>query len=215
MKMMKYRQCAPTLPFDDVLRKWTDLNQKIAIMWKVRHDVPWWYNERAAVSIFAGAIWKAGGFAFEEFADEKHRAPGKGKQERRFHGRVDLYANIKGQEFIFEAKQCSSGASSIGADRSKKIEDRLAKAVADAREIPAKGKKRLALLFVIPDVRRQHGEHLDDRIKHWLQIAKNAQWYNSDAMAYVFPKCARGTKWGKPGHMQYYYPGSMVLIKQV
>ena len=214
MMKMKFQKCAPTLPLDDVLRKWIDLNRKIAETWKDRHDVPWWYNERAAVSIFAGAVWKAGGFAFEEFADEKHQAPAKGRLERRFHGRVDLYANIKGKEFIFEAKQCSSGASSVGADRSKKIRARLDKAVDDARQIPAKGKKRLALLFVIPDVRLRHGAHPDDRIKHWLQMAKDAQWYNSDAMAYVFPKCARRTKWGKPGHVKHYYPGSMVLIKQ-
>ena len=39
--------------------------------WKGIEDVPWDYNERALVSIFSGAIWRSGGYAMEEYMDEK------------------------------------------------------------------------------------------------------------------------------------------------
>jgi hypothetical protein len=35
--------------------------------WLNVKDVPWWYNERASLSLFAGAVWGCHGWVFEEF----------------------------------------------------------------------------------------------------------------------------------------------------
>ena len=48
--------------------RWAD---KIADDWAHSRDVPWWYNERASLSVFARAVWASGEVAFEEFFEEK------------------------------------------------------------------------------------------------------------------------------------------------
>src|SRR5262245_34034370 len=52
--------------FEDLLWEWTSVIERVVRVW-YQDDVPWWYNERASLSLFAGAIWKVGGIAFEEF----------------------------------------------------------------------------------------------------------------------------------------------------
>ncbi|MGH8746639.1 MAG: hypothetical protein ACREUK_09110 [Burkholderiales bacterium] len=37
-------------------------------------DAPWWFNERAALSVVAAAAWLAGGIALEEYTAPKNRA---------------------------------------------------------------------------------------------------------------------------------------------
>jgi hypothetical protein len=62
-------------------------------------DCLYWYNERANVSVFAGAMWKCGGIALEEYsafkADETENAK---------RGRIDLYLQSHGNSAVCEAK---------------------------------------------------------------------------------------------------------------
>ena len=68
-----------------VLREWVRLNRLLGRQWSNSiGDLPWWYNERALLSLFAGAVWRTGGYAFEEFSDLKH----KGIRKRKGNGRV-------------------------------------------------------------------------------------------------------------------------------
>lgn len=62
-------------------------------------DSLFWYNERANVGALAGAIWRSGGYALEEFGAMK----GKGEDES--SGRVDLYFQYAGRQAVVEAKQ--------------------------------------------------------------------------------------------------------------
>ena len=88
-----------------VLEKWISLNREMANAkaFKDHNRVPWWFNERAAVSVLAGAVCKCGNghYAFEEFIDKKHRTH---KPSSKYKGRVDLHINLRGEEFIAEAK---------------------------------------------------------------------------------------------------------------
>lgn len=52
-------------------------------------DNLYWYNERSNVSAIAGAVWRRGGFAQEEFSSEK------GPKSDRKMGRVDLYFHFQ------------------------------------------------------------------------------------------------------------------------
>jgi hypothetical protein len=53
-------------------------------------DAAWWYNERAILSLFAGAIWSSNGWAFEEFATTKRERVATKRKHRRDGARGDL-----------------------------------------------------------------------------------------------------------------------------
>lgn len=80
-----------------ILEQWVQIHKEYVEQYKFE-DCLYWYNERANVSAFAGAVWKAGGFALEEYSSKK------GTEENRANGRVDLYFSNKGDEAIAEAK---------------------------------------------------------------------------------------------------------------
>jgi hypothetical protein len=79
-KTKKRHYCKLGLPLRTILRKWISLNERIAQDWRYK-DVPWWYNERAALSIFSGGIWNSGEFAFEEFSDEKRKISARSRRD--------------------------------------------------------------------------------------------------------------------------------------
>lgn len=62
-------------------------------------DALYWYNERANVSAFAGAMWKCGGFALEEYSAFKADETENSKK-----GRIDLYLQSHGNAAVCEAK---------------------------------------------------------------------------------------------------------------
>lgn len=66
----------------------------------IKGDSLYWYNERATVSTFAQAIAKSGYYCLEEYNSKKMR-----NNDRDFIGRVDLWAEVEGVQFVFEAKQ--------------------------------------------------------------------------------------------------------------
>lgn len=76
-----------------VLEKWISVNRELAVHWASAGDAPWWYNERALISVFAGAVWRTGGHAFEEYSTEKRG------DRRESWGRVDLEFAAGRQEF--------------------------------------------------------------------------------------------------------------------
>lgn len=84
-----------------VLREWININQRLGSRWQSDGDAPWWYNECALVSTFAGAVWLSKGYAFEEYSDTK-----RGKSKKGFRGRVDLEFSAGQHEFKAEVKQC-------------------------------------------------------------------------------------------------------------
>ncbi len=83
---------------EPVLVQWLRLNRDYMENYECT-DSLYWYNERANVGAFAGAVWRSGGFALEEFVALK------GKGETEGSGRVDLFINYAGHEIICEAKK--------------------------------------------------------------------------------------------------------------
>jgi hypothetical protein len=99
----KYVDPGPLKVLKKVLVEWQSMQDPS--WWREKNDVPWWYNERASLSFFAGAVWRCKGWAFEEFITRKHITTRRGKRQNR-HGRGDIMFGIKGQSFVAEAKQC-------------------------------------------------------------------------------------------------------------
>ena len=57
-------------------------------------DVAYWYNERAVLSMLVACIWKAQGFALEEYSAKRTGG----------QGRVDLWLRLRRKEYLVEAK---------------------------------------------------------------------------------------------------------------
>jgi hypothetical protein len=185
-----------------VLKKWISLNKSVAKAWQ-NNDVPWWYGERACLSILAGAIWKSGGIAFEEYSFEKRK---KRRSKHRVNGRNDLYFMWKGAEFIVEAKYSSFGASKIQEEPNEGIQECLENAREDVRKCSAPGQRRLAVAFVRPYFPISQKNKISQNLEKWINNLKKV---NYSCAAWVFPKDSRYFKGN------YYGPGIAILIKEV
>lgn len=164
------------------LREWIRLNKTIARKWTDADDVPWWYNERALLSVLAGAIWKTGGVAFEEFTQRKL-----GHQDRKdVGGRVDLwFATKSGREFRAEAKRAEI-AITQSAQQLKKLKSLMSDTVDDAGRNPTDGGEstRLAIGFASPYLTKRSSMELrKERIEEFKEICEEI---DHDAIAWYF-----------------------------
>lgn len=80
-----------------ILKNWIVINKDYIEQFE-SGDCLYWYNERANISAFAGAVWKSGGFALEEYSTKK------GFEANLTNGRIDLYFLNDTNEAIAEAK---------------------------------------------------------------------------------------------------------------
>jgi len=184
-----------------VLREWVNANRRLGRAWQSDKDAPWWYNERALISVFAGATWRLGGDAFEEFSEGK-----RGRRKRVHAGRVDLKFSINGNEFKAEAKQCWPGCATTSSPVPY-ISRWLEGAKRDVGRCPPGDFRRLAILFGVPYLKKDRERELPDRIS-W--IIEQARLVEADAVAWVFPNLPV-----LPTMRDYIYPGIIVWVKEV
>jgi hypothetical protein len=207
-KIEGYR-CKRIRCFEQIFREWIRGTTEIADQWKKCRDVPWWYNERAALSVLAGAIWRAGGFSFEEYSDQKRRI---GKRTRRFRalypGRVDLYFSWAGFDFIGEAKDTWSGFSQKNGHPAPRMTKCLKLACADIKKTAPWGQRRLGIAFAMPYFRKATKSQIDQKILAWVEALEDLE---TSAYAWVFPQSSRYIH-DSDGN---FCPGVAVLIKEV
>ena len=202
---IKHLDCKRIPQLERPLLRWRTYNREIAESWKEHGEVPWWFNERAAVSVLAGAIWRCGQhhYAFEEFKDrkiDKHSPSGKRK------GRVDLYFDIDGTKFIAEAKICwpriDKKIDSETIERPVRAALRDVNADQNCR-LPVE--ERLGIVFAVPSILIKNRKKLDRRLKKWTDSMKTV----GEARAWTFPKELRLAKGNN-----HYYPGIAVFISR-
>jgi hypothetical protein len=184
------------------LREWINLNRSFGRRWiGYSGDCPWWYNERALLSVFVGAVWRTGDEAFEEFSEYKR------SKSTHSAGRIDLWFSAGSCEFWAEAKACEI-AITRSAKQDKRIRAAMAAAKADVCRLAPDGYTgRLAVTFVAPYLTRGHEDIFPERIDWLINLARNTK---PDAMAWIFP----GFK-VLPKHKRWVSPGILILIKQV
>jgi hypothetical protein len=160
------------------------VTKELAKSWK--NDVPWWYNERANLSVFAGGVWRSGGHAFEEFSGTKRKLRKlSGRLHGSYSGRVDMFFETRyGDEFYLEAKACEAGAALAGHDPVLRIKQLLKSACDDVRKIHPHGYRRLGVVFVSPYIRQHSQRNLQKQISDWLWRFEK---FECDAMAWAFP----------------------------
>jgi hypothetical protein len=177
-----------------LLREWIATNTNMAHYWQ--GDVPWRYGERTSISVLAGAAWRIGGFAIEEYGEDKKTGP----------GRVDLYLKVGRQQFIAEAKYCWSGATSVRPATTQNLSNGLQKACDDIRIVPRNGQRKLGILFATPFIAKSRKAHADKLLKAWIAAMTSVK---CSCSAWVFP--AESPDFAG----QYICPGAAVLIKEI
>lgn len=191
-----------------ILKQWRRTNIHVAEAWE-GEDAPWWYNERASLSILAGAVWLSGGIAFEEFSAEKLFASRRGAYRRPYSGRCDMFFEKGSCEFNIEAKFGYSGATNEGTDPVPRIEKVIKSAKKAARDLPANGQRRLAVVFIAPYFTRKFE---DDDVRMIIRWIDKIREIKCSAKAWVFPKSSRRLL---SEDADDYCPGAAVFIQEV
>jgi hypothetical protein len=193
-----------------VLDKWIKANGSLVKSWRADGDVPWWYNERASLSILAGAAWMDGAIAFEEFVADKRKSGVRRRKSQPYRGRTDIYLKVGNHEFIGEAKQCWSGATAKSSNPVKSIQKWLNAACSDVRGTKPFGQRRVGILFAMPYFKKSAKDKIDDHIERWVDKIMSV---DCSCCAWVFPVEARYAQYGR--YDENLHPGIALFIREV
>lgn len=191
-----------------VLEKWQALNQDD--FWFEEGDAPWWYNERATLSLFAGAIWQSGGRVFEAFSSRKAiGAPGRKVNSKSGRGELQFWVGERG--FVAEVKQCWPILGRDMQTARKVVESALSQAKNEVLRLPALDGESLGITFAVPRVHLSRQEAID---KHLQGFIDQILTIEHTTMAWVFPQVARDRR--PPAEeglsSDYIFPGVVVLL---
>lgn len=192
----------PTLqPLEPVLRSWIACVQRYIDVWE-GEDLPYWYNERANVSVLAGAAWKADWTAIEEYQISKV-ATEAGEQSTLI-GRNDLYLANDTYGFCIEAKVAYVDIQDLKKAK-EHIAYRAALAVKDALRLDY-SEPRLGALFVAP---YSFGvEASEEQVRLFQQEILRGDF---QAAAWIAPGNAQKNRSGD----NKYYPLVMLILMTV
>jgi len=194
-----------------LLNEWRDLVKSYHA--RTKNDVCWIYNERATLSVLAGAAWRLGWIALEEYSTEK-LAPSESEGALKSNGRCDLWLSHGKRSFAVEAKQSWQGIGSQVKFQNKWAKGKYAAAFKDAgRLIRAEADSRLAVLFIAPsfparEIKDTGAAGATAMINDWLTTLPR-DFKHIDALTYIFPKETRCFE--LDGRI---YPGVVLLARQ-
>jgi hypothetical protein len=199
-----------------VLEEWVGLMGEACERWE--GDVPWRYLELASVGLFAGAVWRKGGFVIQEYSRHKNS---KRISSTEYFGRGDIWFEFAQSEFDCEAKICFHDMSPT-MQVSRSLIRGMKKAVQDAIRLKRYPGERCncGLLISIPLVNidnPQSGallferDKLRDQLRKWIAAVRNqgaaCAWFvRQDLYGPLFPDSPR------PNSL---YPGTALLIMPV
>jgi len=171
-------------------------------------DLPYWFNERANVSILSAAAWKAGMVALEEFPSDKVPQSSEDeeidsalcKETNPKKGRCDLYLANSDVEFFVEAKVDYPKIS----DKSDCFRKGLSYIAQDRRNVGSQSSIHLSALFCAPFSHKQRAS--EQEISNHLNLALQEPM---DAHAWVIPSKAQETA----SHKGSYYPMVSLFLK--
>jgi hypothetical protein len=185
-----------------LLKNWSMLINRYCRAWG-GEDVPYYYNERANISILSASVWRAGWTALEEFGSRK-----RGKK----NGRSDLYMwdPKRAMGEYVEAKQ---------EWKITKAKNIISEAMKDARKLILNKSYLnedlfIGVAFIVPWINLKFKPTIDNEIN---QIIENAiaiyNEINCDALAWTFPSNSRFASWqGEPNRL---YPGVLLFAKAI
>lgn len=187
-----------------ILDKWSKLTN--VENWFLGPDATWWNNERATLSVFAGAIWRCQGLVMEEFATEKTM-----RSESKV-GRCDITFRIKQKVFLGEAKQQWPLLIKKNARENLEETNRIIKrACSESLHTKDLRATHLGIVFITPRIHHGKRQFLDDFL---LEYVNTLSVRRDITLAWQFPKWARDLHSLESGSENYIYPGVIMVIKK-
>lgn len=173
-------------------------------------DAPWWYNERASVSLFAGAIWKNGGWVTEEFVVQRSDSAKTSEEGGKRCGRCDISFEVGKLKVIAEAKQawppitrprCYAAA----------VRNKLMEAAEEIRKIdPDDGYERYAIAFASPYV--TSNADTKTKVNNFIEAILKIE--DAHAVAWAFPLIENPIQSPKPRYENRYFPGVALVMSK-
>lgn len=197
----------------------------------------WWHNERASISILAGAAWRGEKelgpwVALEEYiAYKRHTLKEEEREEGGVEpdapedklGRCDLYVSNKETSFAFEAKQSWQFIGRGGRTPWANVSAGQKLAWDDARKLQSyEADHRFAATFVtpfitlseLPNGKSEQEKYIRDRVETWLERCGDFERIkgNKVAYAYYFPnECLNYIN----SNIDRLFPGAVLIIEEV
>lgn len=178
-------------------------------------DAPWWYNERASVSHFAGAIWKNDGWVTEEFVVSRKGRGGPNYRIINIHGRCDIsfevesLNEVESLKIIAEAKQVWPSLNSTRA--SEVVRTGLNKAKKEVIERPASnGYERYAMVFASPYVTSDADTKTE--VNNFIEAIRTIE--GAHAVAWAFPLIENPIQSPRPRYENRYFPGVALVMSK-
>jgi len=164
-------------------------------------DAPFIYTERANIGVLAGAAWRCGRIALEEFQYKKGYS-----NKEKWNGRADLYLASESTEEMIEAKFGWLWLSTPERVQAR-LNDVLARAAEDAKKTRGghTGTSCIAVAFLPTWLSAKHPEKLEQQIE---SVIKCLPASNCHAVAWCFPKEYRHVE----SRIGNYLPGVIMAV---
>ena len=187
-----------------ILNMWVDLSGQEK--WFFEEDATWWNNERATLSIFAGAVWRSGGLVMEEFATEKI------KRSVSETGRCDIIFRIGRKVYLGEAKQDWPRLTDKNLRINLKETNRVIKqACFESLQTKNENSTHLGIVFITPFIHESRIAHLDEYLYEYISGLCKLE---NIIVAWTFPKWARHLHSLEAVNKNKIYPGVILAIKK-
>lgn len=189
--------------WDPLLEEWLLTMERYSRIMK-GEDAAYWYNERSNIGVLAGAAWRCGRIALEEFQLKK----GFRNREKR-NGRCDLWIATEADEEYIEAKFRWIALRSVNVERI--VEESLRIATLDAKRTRGNDTdtKAIALGFFPVYVSNRWTNDLDELIASAVKKVLSIDYH---AVAWCFPKEVRRGIVSVNGNLR---PGIILVAKNV
>lgn len=166
-------------------------------------DAPYWYNERANIGLLAGASWRCGRIALEEFQKDKGY-----KNAKKKNGRSDLWIASEDHEELIEAK--FKWLSLKNKDPSKLIKKTIDIAVDDTKKARGNDTDTMGIavgFFPVYIGEKNIGE-VDRYISEFIEEVLSADYH---AIGWSFPAETRNYLSSKKELL----PGVIMIIRNI
>lgn len=203
-----------------LLTAWTKAVQRYDTVLGPYDDCCWWYNERANISVLAGAAWTEGWVALEECGIVK-RVEDDLELNRAIQskGRLDLYISTETEHFAFEAKMAWQGLNGFTPRNPciEAVKKRLSDARKDARKLVDEADRHFAATFIAPFFESANCADSDlsqyqGVLNQWLDSLRKCISNDRYLMAYVFPKLDQRRFINIENAL---FPGIVLILEQV
>ena len=186
----------------DIIEEWSLLIDRYCRTFE--DDAPYWYTERANVGVLAGACWRAGFVALEEFQSEK----GYSNKPKR-PGRADLWIANGNVNTCVEAKmkRISLNSKNVACTLIPILESALDNAIESRGS--QKNLDALGMTFVPVYIPSKDEKKVDERISAMVEDIKSN--FRGDMIFWHFPSESRVLK-SSTG--KYCWPGLIVIAQK-